>query len=275
MFDILVQTGKHGGEIRQAGKQVSKIIAHDAYAPGGRVYLMKYWIPAAFVVAALNGVAEYYLPRMSPSLAQIVLGTVVVLVFAFLLFLLKQEQQMMYGSVALAFAIWSSSFSLSRMNNTLTAPVVVGLFTSIYLTIRAADNITRGYEQWKARKRSVLATLERLSDLEEVKKYRVWFAATVRATGELFIVQTQFSNNDKPLIYSKPPVNRNAKYMGILFAAGDADKLWSVKDPNVELGTFFGHELKIVDGSAALLRNADPLKQIDTAPHGLQTEPSQ
>ena len=60
--------------------------------------------------------------------------------------------------------------------------------------------------------------------------------------------------------------------MGILFAAGDADKLWSVKDPNVELGTFFGHELKIVDGSAALLRNAGPLKQIDTAPHGLQTD---
>jgi hypothetical protein len=145
MFDMLVQTGKQGGEI----KQVSKIIAHDAYAAGGRIYLMRYWIPAAFGGASLNGLAEYYLPRMSPSLAQIVLGTVVVLVFAFLLFLPKQGQQMMYGSVELAFAIWSSGFSLSRMNNTLTAPAVVGLFTSIYLTIRAATTSLEGMSNGK------------------------------------------------------------------------------------------------------------------------------
>jgi len=163
------------------------------------------------------------------------------------------------------FALWSCAFSLSRAGDTLSVPVRIGLFTSIYLMIRAADNINKSVEQLRAKKRAILTSLKRLSKLEEVRKYRVWFAAIVRATGELFLIQTQFLG-DKPLILSKPPINRDARYAGILFSAGDADMLWEIKNPRSEQKTFFGHELKIVEGSLKLFRNPDPQKLIDTAP---------
>ncbi len=147
----------------------------------------------------------------------------------------------------------------------MSGPVLIGLFTSIYLMIRAADNITKGMEQFRSKKRSVLASVKRLAKLEEVRKYRVWFAAIVRATGELFLVQTQ-SYGDKHLILSRPPIDRDAGYTGILFSAGDADGLWSVKNPRSEQKTFAGYELKMVEGSDKIFLNPDPQKYIDTAP---------
>jgi hypothetical protein len=269
MWHVLFHTAMHKGEdretVRAAGQQVSKIIAHDAYATGNKIYLMQYWIPGAIAAGVLNRVVQIYLPRMAPSLARELLGTLVVLVFSGLLFLLKQQQQIVYGSLELLFAICSSVLSLAHMTDTLNGPTLIGLFTSIYLMIRAADNITKGIEQYRAKRRGVLATLKRLSRLEEVTRYRVWFAAIVRSTGELFLIQTEFYK-DKQLIYSKPPIDRDAKYAGILFAAGDAEKLWSVKAPKSEVKTFLGYELKIVDGSARVFVNPDPSKQIDTAP---------
>jgi hypothetical protein len=132
------------------------------------------------------------------------------------------------------------------------------------------DNINKGIERLRSKKRSVLNSLKRLSNLEEVSKYRVWFAAIARATGELFLVQTQ-SFGDKHLILSKPPINRDASYTGILFAAGDADGLWDVKNPRSEQTTFAGYELKMVVGSSKLFLNPNPQKFIETAP---QPEPS-
>jgi hypothetical protein len=79
------------------------------------------------------------------------------------------------------------------------------------------------------------------------------------------VVQTEFLG-DKPLILSKPPIDRNAGYAGIVFSAGDAEKLWAVKTPKWEQKTFFGYELKIVEGSSRLFLNPDPQKYIDTAP---------
>jgi hypothetical protein len=269
MFHVLFHTFQHTGEdreeMRAAGRQMSRIIAHDAYAAGSKIYLMKYWIPAALSVGILNRAVQVYLPRMSAAHARMVLGTIAVAVIALILFLLKQKWQIAYGAVELLFALWSSAFSLSRMGDMVSGLVLIGLFTSIYLMIRAADNITKGTEQFQARKRSVLSSLKRLSKLDEVTKYRVWFAATVRSTGELFLVQTQFTG-DAPLILSKPPINRDARYAGILFSAGDADKLWSVKTPKTEQKTFFGSELKMVEGSYKLFLNPDPSKYINTAP---------
>jgi hypothetical protein len=141
---------------------------------------MKYWIPGALAVAAINRVVQVYLPRMSPSLARVLLGTIAVAIFSGLLFLLKQQQQIVYGTAELLFALWSCAFSLSRMGDTMSGPVLIGLFTSIYLMIRAADNITKGMEQFRSKKRSVLASVKRLAKLEEIRKYRVWFAAIVR-----------------------------------------------------------------------------------------------
>jgi hypothetical protein len=265
LFHTHEQTGEDREQMRAAGKQVAHVIAHDAYAAGSRIYLMKYWIPAVLVIGAINRAAQVYLPRMRPSLARELLGTIVVAIFAGLLFMLKKQQPIVYGTAELLFALSSCAFSLSRAGDTLSWPALIGLFTSIYLMIRAADNINKGVEQLRAKKRAILTSLKRLSKLEEVRKYRVWFAAIVRATGELFLIQTQFLG-DKPLILSKPPINRDASYAGILFSAGDADKLWEIKNPRAEQKTFFGHQLKIVEGSVKLFRNPDPQKLIDTAP---------
>jgi hypothetical protein len=265
LFHTHEQTGEDREQMRAAGKQVAHVIAHDAYAAGSRIYLMKYWIPAVLVIGAINRAAQVYLPRMGPSLARELLGTIVVAIFAGLLFMLKKQQPIVYGTAELLFALSSCAFSLSRAGDTLSWPALIGLFTSIYLMIRAADNINKGVEQLRAKKRAILTSLKRLSKLEEVRKYRVWFAAIVRATGELFLIQTQFLG-DKPLILSKPPINRDASYAGILFSAGDADKLWEIKNPRAEQKTFFGHQLKIVEGSVKLFRNPDPQKLIDTAP---------
>jgi hypothetical protein len=93
----------------------------------------------------------------------------------------------------------------------------------------------------------------------------VWFAAIVRATGELFLVQTQ-SFGDKHLILSRPPINRDARYTAILFSAGDADGLWDIKNPRSEQNTFSGSDLKMVEGSYKLFLNPNPQKFIETAP---------
>jgi hypothetical protein len=269
MMHVVFHTHQHTGEdkeqMRAAGKQMSRIIAHDAYAAGNKIYLMQYWIPGALVIAAINRAAQVYLPRMGPSLARVLLGAIAVAIFAGLLFLLKREQQIVYGTAEALFALWSCAFSLSRMGNTMSGSVLIGLFSSIYLMIRAGDNITKGMEQLRLKKRGVLASLKRLSKLEGVSKYRVWFAAIVRATGELFLVQTQ-SFGDKHLILSKPPINREAGYTGILFPAGDADGLWDVKNPRSERKTFAGHELKMVEGSYRIFLNPKPENFIDIAP---------
>jgi hypothetical protein len=65
---------------------------------------------------------------------------------------------------------------------------------------------------------------------------------------------------------SRPPIDRDAGYTGILFSAGDADELWSVKNPRSETKTFAGYELKMVEGSSRLFLNPNPEKFIDTAP---------
>jgi hypothetical protein len=48
MFHVIFHTHQHTGadreEVRAAGKQMSRIIAHDAYATGSKIYLMQYWI---------------------------------------------------------------------------------------------------------------------------------------------------------------------------------------------------------------------------------------
>ena len=269
MMHVVFHTYQHSGEdkeqMRAAGKQMAHIIAHDAYAAGNKIYLMQYWIPGALVVAVINRVVQVYLPRMGPSLARVLLGTIAVAIFAGLLFLLKQQQQIVYGTAELLFALWSCAFSLSRMGDTMSGSVLIGLLTSIYLMIRAGDNITKGIEQFRLKKRSVLTSLKRLSKLEGVSKYRVWFAAIVRATGELFLVQTQ-SFGDKHLILSKPPIDRDAKYTGILFSGGDADGLWAVKNPRSEQKTFAGYELKMVEGSYKIFLNPKPENFIGTAP---------
>jgi hypothetical protein len=188
LFHTHQQTGEDKEQMRAAGKQVAHVITHDAYAVGSRIYLMKYWIPAVLVIGAINRAAQVYLPRMEPSLARELLGTIVVAIFAGLLFMLKQQQPIVYGTAELLFALWSCAFSLSRAGGTLSGSVLIGLFTSIYLMIRAADNINWGVEQLRATKRAILTSLKRLTKLEEVRKYRIWFAAIVRTTGELFLI---------------------------------------------------------------------------------------
>jgi len=259
------QTGEDKGQIRAAGEQVAHIIGHDAYAAGSRIYLMKYWIPAVLVLGAINRAAQVYLPRMGPSLDRELLGTIVVAIFAGLLFVLKQQQPILYGTAEFLFALLSCAFSLSRAADTLSGPVLIGLFTSIYLMVRAAENVNRGAEQLRVKKRAILTSLKRLSKLEQVRKNRVWFAAIVRATGELFLIQNQLFGEMR-LVLSKPPISRDATYAGILFSAGDADKLWENENPRSEHATFFGHELKIVEGTFKLFRNPDPQVLIDTAP---------
>jgi hypothetical protein len=226
---------------------------------------MKIFIPIALVVAAIDRVAQVLLPRMGPSGARVILGSVVVVIFAGLLFLLKLQQPIFYGSLEALFAVWSCAFSLSRVGDTLSATVLIGLFTSIYLMIRSADNVNKGVDQWRAKRRGILATTKKLSKPETVSKYRVWFAAIVRATGELFLVQTQ-SIGDKHLILLKPPIDRNSRYTGILFADGDAEEIWKKPTPRTEQQTFVGCELKMVEGSFKLFLNRDPRKIVPTAP---------
>lgn len=78
VFHTYQQTGDDKEQLRAAAKHMSRIIAHDAYAAGNKIYLMKYWIPGALAVAAINRVVQVYLPRMSPSLARVLLGTIAV-----------------------------------------------------------------------------------------------------------------------------------------------------------------------------------------------------
>src|SRR5258708_1272164 len=68
LFRTHQQTGEDKEQMRGAGRQVAHVIAHDVYAAGSSVYLMKYWIPAVLVIGAINRAAQVYLPRMEPSL---------------------------------------------------------------------------------------------------------------------------------------------------------------------------------------------------------------
>jgi hypothetical protein len=278
MFHFILHVYKAAGEDREtahaAARQWSSIIAYDTYATGNKIYLMKYWVPAVLAAGAINRTAQVYLPSMRPSLARDLLGTIVVVIFSGLLFWLKQQFTIVYGAVEAAFAVGSCILSLQRLGDVFDATVVIGLFGSIYLMIRAADNVSKGLDQWRSKRRGVLTTIKKLKKMEEVRRYRVWFAAIVRATGELLLVQTEVRYG-KHLVIAKPPLFRESQYTGILFVDGDAEDLWKKENPKTQQGTFFGSQLKMVSGSVRLFINPDPQNLVDLAPRPATEIPTQ
>jgi hypothetical protein len=272
LFHLYLDTSETKEASRAVGKDLAQIIAHDVYT-GRSMTSMKVFIPIVLVLAALNRTAQVFLPRMDPNGSGVILGTVVTLVFVGLLFGIKLRQPFAYGVLEAIFALGSCIFSLWHMGDTLNGPAVIGLFSSIYLMIRALDNISKGRDQWRSKRRGALALVKKLSRHEAVGGYRVWFAAIVRATGELFFVQSE-SREGKYLVLSKPPLDRNAQYSGVLFADGDAEELWKKPNPRAEPKSYFGYELRIVQGSFNLLLNPDPSKMVPTAPPPASSAPA-
>jgi hypothetical protein len=104
------------------------------------------------VICALNLWAQIAVRRMAPSTSRVVLGTVVALVCGILLFTLKIRRQIIYGTMEAIFAVGSCAFSLAHMGENLTGAAFIGLISSIYLMIRAMDNIKKGLDERKKEK---------------------------------------------------------------------------------------------------------------------------
>jgi hypothetical protein len=71
--------------------------------------------------------------------------------------------------------------------DTFTPPILIVLFTSTYLMIRAFDNVKRGLDERQAKTRSILTTIEKLSSHKAAEGFRFMFAVIVRSTGRLFL----------------------------------------------------------------------------------------
>jgi hypothetical protein len=112
------------------------------------------FLPIMVVIALITFAVQIWLPRMQPSLARMVLGSVVVLLFALLLFVIKVNTLLLYGYLEGLFALGSCVWSLgNKVHDTLTPEATITLLGSIYLMIRAMDNIKKGLEQRENQKK--------------------------------------------------------------------------------------------------------------------------
>jgi hypothetical protein len=238
------------GDLKQSMLDMRKAVEQN-YRNGMRSF-WRYAVPRFLGLGILAAIVQRYLVVMTSFAGRIVLGSLVVVIFASLLFYIKVRFALMYGILEGLFAVVSCVVSLWNMGSSLNSLVLVGLFTSIYLMIRAMDNIKKGIDQNKAEERSVLSTMKRLSGHKAATEYMVWFAATVRATGELFFPQMSLDKNGT-MVPPAPPIVRDDKYVGALFRGIEAEDLWKIKDPKTEDATFYGHELKFLQGSFAEL----------------------
>ena len=235
------------------------VIHRDWYLLERKVFFFKF-LPANAVVAALTRLAQIWLPRMQPSAVRVLLGTLVVSLAALLLYQLKQRNQVLYGCFEFMFAAMSLAYSLMKMGDTFTGTGIIVLFSSIYLMIRAMDNFERGLEKNREKEQSILATIARLSPQALAMGQRTMFAATVRATGELFFVSTGTRGNQR--FTAHPPIDGTADYDGVLFTNVDAGDLKVTLNPQCEARKFNGKELReIGDSMEVVQRNWMPRTQ--------------
>ena len=83
-------------------------------------------------------------------------GSVIALTFSLLLFSLKILVQVVYGALEFVFGLASCGFSLSSMGAEFTAASLIGLVSSVYLMIRAMDNIKKGLDERAKNKETLL-----------------------------------------------------------------------------------------------------------------------
>jgi hypothetical protein len=106
-------------------------------------------VPFCLILAVVNRLAQVWIPRMQPSISRVVLGTLVALIFSLLLFYVKVSNLSAYAIVEGLFAIIYCAVTLSRMGPVFTLAEAVALIASIYLMIRAFDNLKKGREESK------------------------------------------------------------------------------------------------------------------------------
>lgn len=239
-------------ELRRAVRKLARF-RRTRYLGQVRIFWLKF-IPAIVAAGILNCGFQIFVSRMPQSHARVDLGLIVVAIFAGLLFRLKVAQPIVYGTLEGAFGFASCRYSLAHMSetDTFTPPILIVLFTSIYLMIRAVDNIKRGLDERREKARSILTTIERLSKHQAAAGFRLMFAAIVRSTGKLFFVSSGFRENEGAFT-AVPPLEKNSRYSGILFPDMDAEDLWKKPNPRAEYATFHWHELKSIEGSLGIL----------------------
>jgi hypothetical protein len=234
-----------------------------------RVRFRSFWtkiVPFVAIAALLNWAAQVALWHMPSSIARSFLGVVVVTFFASLLFWLKIAQPIVYGCIEGSFAMGSCAYSLIYISDTFTTSALIALLSSIYLMIRAFDNVKKGLDQRREKARSILATIEKLSDHEAVRNYRLMFAAVVRATGKLFFVSGGL-REDGETFTAMPTLEKTSRYSGILFTDVDAEDLWNKRKPTAEYATFRGEQLKAVpDSFQVLFKPRQPIRTVPTSP---------
>jgi hypothetical protein len=76
-------------------------------------------------------------------------GLLITMIFSLLLFILKLTLPLIYGFFELGFAVVSCRFSLGLLGDTFTMAPLIAFISSIYLMIRAFDNIKRGFDERK------------------------------------------------------------------------------------------------------------------------------
>jgi len=103
-------------------------------------------LPILVALAGLNRLAQVSIPKMEASSSRVVLGTILALLFGLLLFTVKISRPMIYGALEGIFAIGSCAVSLSIMSDFIDLPHIIVLITSIYLMVRALDNIKKGLD---------------------------------------------------------------------------------------------------------------------------------
>jgi hypothetical protein len=90
-----------------------------------------------------------YLSHSSDGSIRVVGGILIALIFGLVLFSLKVRTPLIYGGLELCFAIGSSRYSLSKIDADFTSGATVVFLTSIYLMVRAFDNIKKGLDERK------------------------------------------------------------------------------------------------------------------------------
>jgi hypothetical protein len=95
--------------------------------------------------------AQNHLANSPERYLRVIGGVAIAVALSSLLFWMKIVAQTLYGVLELGFALGSCGFSLSLMGETFTAAAIIGLLSSIYLMIRAFDNIKKGLDARKKR----------------------------------------------------------------------------------------------------------------------------
>jgi hypothetical protein len=105
-------------------------------------------IASAFIIGITTATRSF----MKAPTGRAVLGTIMVVGFSGILFRLKTDKPWLYGLLEMGFALIVCLQTLSGMKEYIKPMESAALMASVYLFVRAFDNLNKGWTERKARK---------------------------------------------------------------------------------------------------------------------------